>query len=85
MQRVATSRSPGCGQRIDDPDGLAMFAAIRLASSRVRLIARQAVRRGDYVGNRGKSGSARLALETTFMTHNRRERAVTREAKEVAS
>jgi hypothetical protein len=23
-----------------------------------------------YVGNRGKSGTARLALETTFMTHN---------------
>ena len=51
---------------------LPMFAAMRLASSRVRLIARQAVRRGDYVGNRGKSGSARLALETTFMTHNGR-------------
>ena len=41
------------------PGSLAMFA--RLASSRVRLIARQAVRRGDYVGN-GGSGSARLAL-----------------------
>jgi hypothetical protein len=27
-------------------------------SSRVRLIARQAVRPGDYVGNRGKRGSA---------------------------
>src|SRR6266480_3534231 len=45
------------------------FAAIRRVSSRVRLIARQAaVRRGDYVGNRGKCGSARLALETTFMS-----------------
>jgi hypothetical protein len=48
---------------------VAMFAAIRLASSRVRPTARQAVRRGDYVGNRGKTGSARLALEMTFMTH----------------
>jgi hypothetical protein len=47
------------------PDGLATFAAIRLASSRVSLIA---VRRGDYVGNRGECGSARLALETTLMT-----------------
>jgi hypothetical protein len=97
---VATSRSPGCGQRIDDVEmlrryfrrssggssssssgvgrpsllrathrlwllfhwlfsrseqpRLATFAANRLASSRVRLIARQAVRRGDYVGNRGE-------------------------------
>jgi hypothetical protein len=47
---------------------LAMFTAMRHASSRVRLIARQAVRPGDYVGNRGKRGSERLALETTFMT-----------------
>jgi hypothetical protein len=47
---------------------LAMFTAMRHASSRVGLIARQAVRRGDYVGNRGECGSARLALETTFMT-----------------
>jgi hypothetical protein len=37
-------------------------------------LGRQAVRRGDYVGNRGESGSARLALETTFMTHNGPER-----------
>jgi hypothetical protein len=44
---------------------------MRHASSRVRLIAPQAARRGEYVGNRGKSGSARLALETTFMTRNR--------------
>jgi hypothetical protein len=28
------------------------------------------------VGNRGKSGSARLALETTFMTLNRHERPI---------
>ena len=45
-----------------------MLVAMRRASSPVRLIARQAVRRGDYVGNRGECGSARLALETTFMT-----------------
>jgi hypothetical protein len=51
------------------PGGLVTFAAIRLVSSRVRLIARQAVRRGDYVGNRRKSGRAQLAPETTFMTH----------------
>jgi hypothetical protein len=30
-------------------------------------LGRQAVRRRDYVGNRGESGSARLALETTLM------------------
>jgi hypothetical protein len=30
---------------------LATFAAIRLGFLRVRLIARQAVRRGDHVGN----------------------------------
>jgi hypothetical protein len=46
----------------------------RHASSRVRLIARQAVRPGDYVGNRGKRGSERLALETTFMTPSRHRR-----------
>jgi hypothetical protein len=45
-----------------------MLAAIRRASSRVKLVARQAVRCVDYVGNQGRSGRARLALETTFMT-----------------
>jgi hypothetical protein len=30
---------------------------------RLRPIARQAVRRGDYVGNRGECGNARLASE----------------------
>jgi hypothetical protein len=37
-------------------------------------LGRQAVRRGDYVGNRGESGSARLALETTLMTLSRQGR-----------
>jgi hypothetical protein len=55
-------------RRSEQPRSLATVAAIRLASSRVRLIARQAVRCGDYVGNRGECESARLALETTFMT-----------------
>ena len=48
----------------------ATFATTRLASSRVRLIARQAVRRGEYVENRGKCGSARLVLDTKLMTNN---------------
>ena len=50
---------------------LAMLAAMRRASSRVRLIARQAVRRGDMSEIRGRSGSARLAFVTTLMLRSR--------------
>jgi hypothetical protein len=42
---------------------LAKFTVIRRASSRVRIDATQ-----RHVRNRGRSGSARLALETTLMT-----------------
>ena len=43
---------------------LAMLAAMRRASSRLS-------RAQQYVGEPGRSGSARLALETTFMTPSR--------------
>ena len=42
----------------DEPDVEVLF----------RLQFRHDLRRGDYVGDRGECGSARLALETTFVT-----------------
>jgi len=63
LSRLAYRRRPP--QR---SGSLAKFAAIRRASFRVNRIGRQAVRRRRYLRNRGISGSARLALETTLMT-----------------
>ena len=48
----------------------AKFTAMRRASSRVNRFGRPAVRRSDTSGLGGRSGSVRLALETTLMTHN---------------
>jgi hypothetical protein len=77
MAHDVSGRSPARESAIEARDfcsspcgSLAMFTAMRHASSRVGLIARQAVRRGDYVGNWGKSRSARLALETMLMTRS---------------
>ena len=52
------------------PATLAKFAAIRRASSRVSRFGRRATRRSN-MSKSGRSGSARLALETTLMTPNR--------------
>ena len=51
---LVTPRLIGGGPR-SSSGSLAMLAAMRLASSQVRLIARRGVRRGDYVGNRGSA------------------------------
>jgi hypothetical protein len=45
---------------------LAKFTAMRRASSRVSRFARRAIRRSDMSGFWGRSGSARVALETTL-------------------
>jgi hypothetical protein len=58
------------GDRRSSPGNSAKFTANRRASSRVsHLSPRGATQR--YVRNRGRSGSARLALETMLMTPNR--------------
>src|SRR5436190_6148740 len=61
LRRGCPTRSKPAGRtkpwgrnRFSNSGSLAMLAVMRRASSRVRLIARQAVRRGDYVGNRGE-------------------------------
>ncbi len=68
---VRSVRTPHSFRR-NRSGSLAKFAAMRRASSRVSRFGRRAMRRSQYVRNRGRSGSARPALETTFMTHKRR-------------
>ncbi len=56
MGRALIGGAGGCGS-------LAMLAAMRRASSRVRLIARQAVRRSDMSGIGGKAEVRDLRLK----------------------
>jgi hypothetical protein len=55
------------GDRRSSSGSLVKFAAMRRASSRVSRFGRRAVRHSD-MSESGRSGSARLALETTLMT-----------------
>jgi hypothetical protein len=63
-QHESTDGSAACpvSTSVSSPSSLVKFTTICRASSRVSRFARRAVRRS--VRNRGRSGSARLALET---------------------
>jgi hypothetical protein len=69
-RNLVTLRLSGAGPR-SSSGSLAKFTAICRASSCVSRFGRRAVRRSDTSGIGGRSGSARLALETTLITPNK--------------